>query len=295
MPALPRDTKTVPASSSDRRAAGSVGPSPVVVRTDPAVEEALERAAEHWRTFIHEMANLVEGSSRAVERASRSLSGDVDPLAARALSDVRAAGTALGHMAELIRAFTGPRGRVRREADAGPVFDRPRPLRECLAHAADVLRASAEERGVRLAVRAEPSIDAAPMLPLYPVISNGLRNAIEACAPGGGGLVEVVADLPPEPEGRVPVLRLDILDTGAGIDPRVASDLFKPGVTTKPGGSGIGLALAREVVTSLGGTIELANRRDGEREAARGAALRIRIPAHRPNASEGGGEEPCTR
>jgi signal transduction histidine kinase len=50
-------------------------------------------------------------------------------------------------------------------------------------------------------------------------------------------------------------------------------DSFRPFVTTKRGGLGLGLALARAVVTRLGGAIELAS------APGRGTVVTVRLPA----------------
>lgn len=66
-------------------------------------------------------------------------------------------------------------------------------------------------------------------------------------------------------------VRVDILDEGPGLPP--SRNLFVPFFTTKPGGSGIGLVLARQIVEAHGGTLSLENRSD-----ARGCVARLRLP-----------------
>jgi nitrogen fixation/metabolism regulation signal transduction histidine kinase len=68
-------------------------------------------------------------------------------------------------------------------------------------------------------------------------------------------------------------VELFIRDEGPGL--LSTSNLFVPFFTTKPGGSGIGLALSRQIVDAHGGTIKLANRTD-----RRGCEARILLPAH---------------
>lgn len=53
--------------------------------------------------------------------------------------------------------------------------------------------------------------------------------------------------------------------------------VFDFGFSTKEGGSGVGLSLARDIVLELGGKIALTPRSDSER--ASGAHLRVRVPA----------------
>lgn len=52
-------------------------------------------------------------------------------------------------------------------------------------------------------------------------------------------------------------VRLSVTDDGAGIPDDIRDRVFELHFSTKPGGSGLGLALARRETTRLGGTIEL--------------------------------------
>lgn len=70
-----------------------------------------------------------------------------------------------------------------------------------------------------------------------------VRNAIDALA-GRGGLVELRVEALPEGGGRVV-----ISDDGPGVPRELRKEIFKAGFTTKPRGWGIGLALARRIIT----------------------------------------------
>jgi signal transduction histidine kinase len=69
-------------------------------------------------------------------------------------------------------------------------------------------------------------------------------------------------------------LQITITDRGFGMEPSVAALAFEPGFTTREGagGSGIGLTVSREIVESLGGTIELRS------EAGAGTVAQVRLP-----------------
>jgi len=68
-----------------------------------------------------------------------------------------------------------------------------------------------------------------------------IKNAIDALS-GRGGRIEVRV------EGLGRIARISVHDDGPGVAPEVRSRLFEPGVSTKPGGWGLGLALTRRIV-----------------------------------------------
>jgi len=76
-------------------------------------------------------------------------------------------------------------------------------------------------------------------------------------------------------------LLISIEDRGLGI--ANSENLFVPFYTTKPSGSGVGLALAQQIARAHGGEIQLVNREDGE-----GARATIRLPLERPEGTEEG-------
>jgi signal transduction histidine kinase len=68
-------------------------------------------------------------------------------------------------------------------------------------------------------------------------------------------------------------VEIRIEDSGPGIPVEELPNLFTPFHTTKPDGTGLGLAYSKKVITGMGGEIELFNRGD-----RKGAVLAIRLP-----------------
>ena len=97
------------------------------------------------------------------------------------------------------------------------------------------------------------------------LLINLVHNAVDASLETGGG---VRVRWRPE-NGALVVL---VEDDGPGLHD--TANLFVPFFTTKPNGSGIGLALSRQIAEAHGGTLGLANRR-----GARGCVARLELPA----------------
>ncbi len=140
-----------------------------------------------------------------------------------------------------------------------PIHVQVRPLdaREALRTIAEGL---GREEGFRLlSVQFEDPgdvgrIGADPAL-LWMAFLHLARNAVEAA----NGPAEVT--LRAERVGERMALR--ILDRGPGIDPAVGSKLFSPFFSTKPGGTGIGLAMVKRIAEAFGGEVEASNRPGG--------------------------------
>jgi two-component system, NtrC family, nitrogen regulation sensor histidine kinase NtrY len=103
---------------------------------------------------------------------------------------------------------------------------------------------------------------------LEQALINLLKNAVEASQPQQGGV-----DLRWQADRAR--LRIEILDEGLGLGS--SENLFVPFFTTKPGGSGIGLVLAQQIVEGHGGWLTLEDRRD-----RRGCVAVIELPLDRP-------------
>lgn len=97
---------------------------------------------------------------------------------------------------------------------------------------------------------------------------NLLRNAAQV---GGVGHASVRITAEVTPQGNEIVITVD--DDGPGVPPEMREAIFRPGVSLRPGGSGEGLALVREVVEG-----ELGGRATCEDSPSGGARFVLRIP-----------------
>ncbi len=262
--------------------------------------------ASRLTTLTHDLANLLDGSLRVVTLARRNLAEPGEPVPAhsdrvidqRTLDEL--AGqlatlhAAMAQMAELVRwSMTGltagassPRGVG---GPDGPRFAVATSLVEAIHHAVDVMRPIADESCIRLETHLASELDAVPAGQIYSVVVSAVRNAIEALqrlratlrVPGEDRVL-VKSWLEPAVPG--PVVVIEISDNGAGVcaDAREKPHaVFRLGYSTKPGGSGVGLAVSSDLVRQMGGTIELLPCPTDPNTGRAGAVLRVRYPAPR--------------
>ena len=116
---------------------------------------------------------------------------------------------------------------------------------------------------------------------LRQVLWNLMINAIQSM-PEGGTLS--VTARPDGDNGEARAVRVEIGDTGPGIDPVHIEKIWEPFYTTREKGSGLGLAIVRRIVESHGGAVEV------QSEAMRGSRFRVRLPRHVPEEPAGQGE-----
>jgi len=104
------------------------------------------------------------------------------------------------------------------------------------------------------------------------VFLNLIVNAAQAIPEGEIDKNEISIATSTAPDGRISV---EISDTGIGIEPDVLAKVFDPFVTTKPRGigTGLGLYISRNIVTSLGGEISVRS------AVGEGTTFRVVLPA----------------
>ncbi len=91
-----------------------------------------------------------------------------------------------------------------------------------------------------------------------PVVMNLLRNAVQATRDTDEPRIDLRGRL--NRRGNVVI---EVSDNGPGVSDDIATKIFVPFFTTKEEGSGVGLALARQVMTAHGGFVRLSRNEDG--------------------------------
>jgi len=110
---------------------------------------------------------------------------------------------------------------------------------------------------------------------LEQVLLNLALNALHFMPEGGWLVIRGAA--------RIAEIEIEMRDTGSGISEEDLPRIFDAGFTTRPGSSGLGLAVCHRIITQHGGTIAV------ESKAGKGATFRVRLPRAlaQPAATEG--------
>ncbi len=170
---------------------------------------------------------------------------------------------------ETIRLMEDALGRIEKVARRLQEFARPKgpemgsvDVNQALEGALALLGGEWARRGVELHWEKKPLPPVwGDYYSLQEVFFNLLSNGLDAMT--GGGRLEIRAFPAHLPEqGGEEVLAVEIKDTGEGIPPSIRDRIFEPFFTTKgdKGGTGLGLALCRMLLSEMGGRIEVESR-----------------------------------
>jgi signal transduction histidine kinase len=141
-----------------------------------------------------------------------------------------------------------------------------RPLVPVLEQCVGLVRRQADLRNVIISTETPQSDIAARFDPeqLTQVLMNLLLNAVEAAGPDGTVGVRVAR--------RDATIGIEVRDSGPGLSDEQREHLFEAFYTTKEGGTGLGLAVSRELAVGMGGALYYRNN-------GQGATFEIELPA----------------
>lgn len=257
----PRPARLVRAARGSGGASDELGGSRVALhRSDGdllrVVIVPLDRTAA---SVVHELANALTGIAGWAQIATQS--GPV-PERVRAALDVldRSSADALDTARTLLASIhalsTGAHAiEVGPGCDLADVVGAAIATMRPLADAKDVVIRARLPEGLRAAIRPAE---------LRSIATNLIKNAVEALEPGG----EIV--VAGERDGGQVVLT--VVDDGPGIDDATLAQVFDPWVSGKSGGTGLGLALVRDLARARGGDVR------AESGRGRGARFVVRLP-----------------
>jgi nitrogen fixation/metabolism regulation signal transduction histidine kinase len=104
------------------------------------------------------------------------------------------------------------------------------------------------------------------------VIHNLVQNALDAVADREGGHVVVCTEVASHEDGQLRSVQLRVTDNGPGFSEGLLKRAFEPYVTTKPKGTGLGLAVVKKIVEEHAARIRLSNLADSALAAGGGGA-----------------------
>lgn len=142
-------------------------------------------------------------------------------------------------------------------------------LRKLIEEASALALVGAKELGIRVRLRFDTAVDRVIVdkVQIQQVLINLMRNAIEAMEDSDHRELTVTTI------AREYDVMVEVRDTGSGIAPDIASQLFQPFATTKPYGMGIGLSISRTIIEGHEGRIW------AEAPPGEGTAFRFTLPA----------------
>ena len=216
--------------------------------------------------ITHEVRNPLSSIGLNAEQLESELGGLPPETAAEARTLARAIVKEVDRLAEITEAYLRfarmPKPKLEREE-----------LRAVIGSLADFQRPELSRRQIALEV-VLPAGEC-PLVcdeqQLRQALLNLVRNAGEAM-PSGGRLSLALSVEGEPPRGY----RIEVTDSGGGIDPAHLSSVFEPFFSTKQGGTGLGLALTQQIVSEHGGTIDV-------RSEPGGTTFIVTLPAAPPD------------
>ncbi|MCC6487449.1 MAG: sensor histidine kinase [Candidatus Hydrogenedentes bacterium] len=218
---------------------------------------ALTSMGEMTSSIVHEMRNPLSSVKMNLQALSRSLEpGDFNTEAAEIASDQ------IGRIESMLTDLLQ--------------FGRPVSIRKIETRFEELVRMSLavatdliQEKEIRCA--AESTLDDSTLFidkeQMCRALSNLIINAVQASPPQS--VIRIV--LQPSLHGDR-FVDLEVVDSGSGLTEMASKRLFQPFFTTKPGGTGLGLANVKKIVELHGGMVSASN------GATCGAQIRISIP-----------------
>jgi two-component system, NtrC family, nitrogen regulation sensor histidine kinase NtrY len=211
-----------------------------------------------WQRLVRVLGHELNNSLAPIKSVAGSLESLLrhDPLPSDWQEDARSGLNVIASRAESLSRFMQAYARLARL---------PPPQKEMMSVAEVVNRAANMERRLPVQRQDGPPVSIrADAAQIEQVLINLLLNAAEASLETGGAVTVGWKET-----GEC--VEIIVRDEGHGI--MNLTNLFVPFFTTKPGGSGIGLALSRQIAEAHGGSLTLSNR-----SGVRGAEAVLRLP-----------------
>jgi two-component system, LuxR family, sensor kinase FixL len=211
-----------------------------------AMGEMASALAHELNQPLAALTNYLKGSRRLLDRSGDGQTAVIrDALEKAAEQSLRA-----GEIIRRLRDFVGH----------GEAEKRVESIKKLIEEASALALVGAKERGVRVNFRFDSAIDFVLVnkVQVQQVLLNLLRNAMEAMDESERREILISTTA-----GADDLLTVNVADTGPGISEELASQLFRPFVTTKPHGMGVGLSISRTIIEAHGGRIWIESNPEG--------------------------------
>lgn len=218
--------------------------------------------AQAWEELVRVLTHEIMNSITPVSSLAKTAAVLVDDVRAKdmagqrhdeELEDLRDAVTTVARRSDSLTQFVDSYRQISRLAPAEKKRVR---IADLFDSVGQLIQAEWPDSGVNFSTAVMPAeLDVyADRDLLEPVLLNLLRNAWQSTSQQDNARIELSGRL-----NRRSNVVIDVADNGPGVPSEIAAKIFVPFFTTKGSGSGVGLALARQVMIAHGGFIRLSN------------------------------------
>jgi two-component system sensor kinase FixL len=205
----------------------------------------LTAMGEMASTLAHELNQPLSAISNYLKGSRRLIDAQTDERSAMMRDALDKAAEQALRAGQIIR-------RLRDFVARGESERRVENITKLVEEASALALVGAKDQAIRVRFRFDPLVDLAlaDKIQIQQVLLNLMRNAVEAMQESAKRELILASALVDNE-----MVRITVADTGSGISPDVASQLFQPFITTKQQGMGVGLSICRTIVESHGGQI----------------------------------------
>jgi two-component system sensor kinase FixL len=203
-----------------------------------AMGEMASTLAHELNQPLSAISNYLKGTQRLLaDECKENLSSARDALGKATDQAIRA-----GHIIRRLRDFVS-RGESDRRVES---------ITKLVEEASALALVGVKDRGIRVQFKFDPSADLvlADRVQIQQVLLNLIRNGVDAMESAHTRDLTVSVTAVTGTHARI-----SVADSGSGIAPEVAEQLFQPFITTKRHGMGVGLSISRTIVEAHGGRI----------------------------------------
>ncbi len=203
-----------------------------------AMGEMASALAHELNQPLSAIANYLKGSRRLLEQNPDERAVVVREAMDKAAEQAMRAGQIIRRLRDFIA-----RGETERRVES---------MSKLVQEASALALVGTKEKGIQVRFQLSPTCDLAlaDKVQIQQVLLNLIRNAIESMQDASRREL-LISTEPAEDD----MLLISVSDTGTGIAPEIASQLFQPFVTTKRQGMGVGLSISRTIIEAHGGQI----------------------------------------